>query len=201
MGILKNYKKIGQEPPPVDKSSLTEEALLDLVSQLLESGDSKAAIARYLGVSRQTIYNYEKKLKQDYISALCGSTFVEIFASELKDIDDKINSYTTLLKGLEDEIVKIEEDIDGTPKVSIENKGSIRDFNDCNRTILNLKKIKNDLLLRMSLNNREGDPNVYGSISDKNIIEHQEIKKLAKEEEVEELLNLLKIEQPKLKNV
>lgn len=201
MGILSNYKAIGEIPPPIDKDSITHDALLGLVSELLESGDGKTAIAKYIGVSRQSIYNYEKELREDYINNLSNSTFAEIFGNELLEIDKKIASYQNLLKGLEAEIVQIQaDDVTGMPTIKIENKGSIRDYNDCNRVVANLMKARNEIKLRLTLSHSDSGPNLYCTISDDKVIEGEVVPRLAHEENVLEMVKLLKLEQPRLKN-
>lgn len=201
MGILANYKAIGETPPPVDKDSLSEEALLGLVAELLDSGDGKTAIAKYIGVSRQTIYNYDKKIKEDYFFNLSTSSFAQLFGDELIEIDKKIATYQNMIKGLEADIVKIEADeTTGLPTIKIENKASIRDFNDCNRVIAGLMKARNEIKLRMTLGHREGGPNLYGKIADDNVIEGEVVPKLAHEENVLQMIDLLRLEAPQLKN-
>ena len=204
MGILANYRKLGKLPPEIDTDSLKQnkEAMLDMVRQFIESGDRPVDIARYLKISRSSVYNYKKELNIDYIQSVASSSFVEIFGGELKAIEDRITRAKRIVNVLEGEVIEVIEDpLTGAPIERVRDAARIRDLKDANIVLSQLLKMKIDLELALSLKNKEGAPNIYGSIQDKNVIDAKEVKNLAKDEEVKELVDLLKIESPKLKNV
>lgn len=201
MGILKNYKKLGKLPPAVP-DDISEEARFNLVVELLESGDSKRMIAEYVGLSHTTIYTYARKAKEEFVRDLASTSFAEIFAGSLKEIETEITDTRDILKAIKDKVLTVEEDdITGIPVNNLENTSLIREYNDTKRSLTNLIKHKNEIMLALTLKQKEGSPNVYGTISDKNIEHKDEVVNLAHEDEVKDLVKLLTQEQPKLKNV
>lgn len=199
MGILANYKKIGKQPPPID-IEMSNEAKYEVALELLDSGDTAGPISKYLGVSRRTVYNWRDKSREDHLMHMCSKTYVELFASDIKWIEDEIARYEQMSQVLYDAIVIVEDDKEGV-RVSLGSTGKVRDYNDCRRVVKDLKKMQTEILTAMSLKNKDGDPNIHGTLSDKNIIEHKEQPKLAKDEEILRMMRNLKLEAPKLKNV
>jgi len=201
MGILKNYKAIGKIPPPIP-DDISDEARFNLVVELLESGDPKRMIADYVGLSHTTIYNYARKAKEEFVRDLASTSFAEIFAGSLKEIEDQIVDTQDILKAIKSTILTVEEDeITGIPTTNLESTSLIREYNDTKRSLTALIKHKNEIMLALTLKQKDGSPNVYGTISDKNIEHKEEVVNLAHEDEVNELVKLLTQEQPKLKNV
>ena len=199
MGMLSNYKALDRDPPKIDIDTSLE-VKRELALELLASGDKVTHIAKYLGVSRTAIYNWKKESEQDHFNFLASQTYFELFASDLKWIGEEIGRYEQMSTVLYDAIVERNVDSDGKVTASLGSTAKVRDYNDCRRVTKDLKKMKAEILASMTLKNKDGDPNVHGKIADKNVIEEVTIPKLAHEENVIELVRLLELEKPTLKN-
>lgn len=198
--MLKNYKKLGKQPPflPEDTSN---EVKKELCWELLASGDTPTEIHKYLKVTRQTVYNWKAESEQDHFQFLASQSYAQLFAADLKWVEQEISNYEQMSKALYDAVVLVEEDEQGIPVAKVGATGSVRDYNECRRVVLSLKKMKTEIMSILTLKNKDGDPNVYDTISDKNITEAKEVPKLAHEENVQELLDIILTESPQLKNV
>ena len=200
MGILANYKALDRQPPelPLD---ITPEAKKQLCWELLSSGDTPTTIYKYLGVSRQTVYNWKAEADKDHFEFLSTQSYAQLFSSDLKWVEEEVSRYEQMSQALYNNIVEVELDEQGIPVAKLGNSGSVRDYNDCRRVVMNLKKMKTEILSILTLKNKEGDPSVHGTISEKNVIEQEVVPKLAHEENVREMIDIILQEQPTLKNV
>lgn len=143
-----NFKAVTGKNLP-NPQNLTVDEKAALAHHLLMSGESKVAIAKFLGVSRQQVYNLLKKADEQRLSELECQTYLSNFVKVLHELeatrDIHRNRVTAILKIIENGW------IDPETGEKREKTGLNRDLSEAARIVRDYDKLIIDLQMKVGI--------------------------------------------------
>jgi hypothetical protein len=192
MNFFERFAKITGKDLPAPES-LTLEHKCALTHQLRLSGESMIAIADYLGVTRQTAYNYYNKAKNERLMELENKTYLDYFVDRLHELEAQRDRYRIIIEDIVSNGDGPEEIDPDTGRI-IPKTSHMRNINELGRLVMSYDKLILDMEFAVGLIPKNDPESIYGKLSDRNPDndrENKEMIDMSDEELSTKLLNTL----------
>lgn len=154
-----------------DFKDMPKDELFDLVKNLKHSGQRMADIARLIGVSRKTAYNYLYKAHQSVIDELETKKYIDIYTEQLDELEARRDKYLREAMIIQDSGRR--EDVDPVTGVKTVRQGYTRDYIELMRLVRDYDKLIIDLKKSVGFIPVQNPDQIYGRISEKNPETHE----------------------------
>ena len=198
MSFFKNYHELSDSDLP-DPNELSLDDKCILCRQLVSIGESKAAISRYFGKSRPTIYAWLKRANDERLSELENKTFQDKYIDRLNELEIKRDYYAREVE----KIRKIgdEGELDPVSGEMIVNTSHYKIMAEMARLVRDYEKAIIDLEIIVGVIPKNDPGQLFNSISDYNPeleTDKENLLEMEDEEVSMMLLNKLRQKQTKL---